>query len=79
MWWTFIKAVWRKEHKVAPTTWLMAVFACIYTVIPVDLIPELLLGPIGFVDDLGVWGVFVALATWEKSRWQENFAAPRRH
>lgn len=78
MWWKFVKAVWRKEHKLAPTTWLTAIFACIYTIVPVDLIPELIFGPIGFVDDLGVWGVFVMLATREKNRWQEKFAADPR-
>ena len=78
MWPKFIKAVWRKEHRLAPMTWLTAVFAFVYTIIPVDLIPELFLGPLGIADDLGVWGIFALLAIREKNRWQEQFVADPR-
>ena len=69
-WWSFTKAVFRGEHKLAPTTWLMGAFTVVYTISPIDLIPELLLPIIGYIDDLGVWGVFLALAAREKSRWE---------
>lgn len=78
MWMKFIKAVWRKEHKLAPMTWLTAIFAFVYTIVPIDLIPELFLGPLGIADDLGVWGIFALLASREKSRWQEQYAADPR-
>ena len=44
-WWNFIKAVFRGEHKLAPTTWIAAVVTVIYTISPLDFIPELFLGP----------------------------------
>ncbi|GAA3637790.1 hypothetical protein GCM10022200_21450 [Microbacterium awajiense] len=69
MWLNFLKAVKNREHRVAPTTWVAAIAAVVYTVAPIDLIPELVLGPLGFVDDLGVWTVFAVLFTREMSRW----------
>jgi uncharacterized membrane protein YkvA (DUF1232 family) len=33
--------------------WLMAA-VLVYLVVPIDLFPELLLGPFGYLDDLGV-------------------------
>ena len=69
-WWTFTKAVFRGEHKLAPTTWIAAVATVIYTISPLDFIPELFLGPLGLVDDLGVWAVFLSLAAREKSRFE---------
>lgn len=70
MWWKFFQAVRRGEYRLSPMTWLTAIGAAIYTIMPVDLIPELFLGPFGFVDDLGLWGVFVMLATREKNQWE---------
>lgn len=75
MWWKFLRAVRRGEHKLSPVTWMTAIAAVLYTVTPVDLIPEIVFGPFGFVDDLGFWGVVVMLATREKNAWE----AARRH
>ena len=69
-WWNFIKAVFRREHKLAPTTWIAAVVTVIYTISPIDFIPEFILGPLGLVDDLGLWAVFLSLAAREKSRYE---------
>lgn len=69
-WWSFIKAVFRGEHKLAPTTWIMAVITVIYTISPVDFIPEIFLGPLGLIDDLGMWAALLALAAREKSRFE---------
>lgn len=70
MWWKFFRAVRRGEHKMSPVTWLAGVAAAIYTIVPVDLIPELIFGPLGLVDDLGMWGIVVMLATREKNAWE---------
>ena len=70
MWWEFLKAVKNRQHRVAPGTWVAAIAALVYTVVPIDLIPELLLGPLGFADDLGIWGIFAVLFTREQRRWQ---------
>ena len=35
---------------------LVGVGALVYGISPVDIIPELLTGPLGFIDDLGVPG-----------------------
>lgn len=69
MWFRFLKAITRREHRVAPTTWVAAVAAVVYTVVPIDLIPELVLGPLGFADDVGVWAVFAVLFAREQRRW----------
>jgi len=73
MWWKFFQAVRSGEYKLSPMTWLTAVGAVLYTIWPVDLIPDWIFGPLGFVDDLGLWGVFVMLATREKNQWEVQF------
>ncbi len=70
MWWRFLKAIKDREHRVAPMTWVAAIAAVVYTFVPVDLIPELILGPLGLLDDLGVWGIFAVLFVREQRRWQ---------
>ena len=37
------------------------VFCCIYIISPVDLLPEVLLGPLGIIDDAGVLGFMLFL------------------
>ena len=76
MWWSFLSAVRRGEHRVAPTTWAAAIGAVVYTFAPVDLIPELVLGPLGFADDLGVWSILALLVVREHHRWQARLQAP---
>lgn len=70
MWWRFFTAVRTRQYKVAPMTWLALAGTVVYTLMPLDFIPEIFLGPIGLVDDLGLWGVMVMLATREKQKWQ---------
>ncbi|MGC4175888.1 YkvA family protein [Demequina sp.] len=69
-WWNFTKAVFHGEHKLAPMTWVAAVATVVYTISPLDFIPELFLGPLGLADDLGLWAVLIALAAKEKSRYE---------
>lgn len=40
--------------------WGMAIFCAIYCVSPVDIVPEIFLGPFGLVDDIGA--VFLGVA-----------------
>jgi uncharacterized membrane protein YkvA (DUF1232 family) len=78
MWWRFLNAVRKRQHRVAPTTWVAAIAAVVYTFAPIDLIPELVLGPLGFVDDIGLWGIFAILFTREQHRWVTAREAPSR-
>lgn len=73
--WKFVTAIKNGEHRVAPTTWAAAIAAVVYTVAPVDLIPELVLGPLGFADDLGLWSIFAVLFVREQRRWQSGVAS----
>ncbi|AWB88713.1 DUF1232 domain-containing protein [Salinibacterium hongtaonis] len=70
--WRFLNAVRRGEHRVSPTTWIAAIAAAVYAISPIDLIPELLLGPLGFADDIGVLGILAVLVARERRRWQEQ-------
>ena len=70
MWWRFFTAVRKGQYKVAPLTWLAFAGTVAYTLMPLDFIPEILLGPVGLIDDLGLWGVMVLIATREKQKWQ---------
>jgi uncharacterized membrane protein YkvA (DUF1232 family) len=68
MWRAFFRAVRRGEHRVASLTWIALAGTILYTVWPIDLIPDVV--PIvGLLDDLGLWGVMVMLATRERQRW----------
>ncbi|WP_169580797.1 MULTISPECIES: YkvA family protein [Microbacterium] len=71
----FVRAIKRGEHRVAPTTWAAAITAAVYTVVPLDLIPELVLGPLGLADDAGIWTIFAVLSTREYARWRAGLTA----
>jgi len=43
---------------------LVAIGAIVYGVSPIDVIPELLTGPLGFLDDAGVF-VGAGIAIWK--------------
>ena len=54
--------------------WLGAVFCSVYCVSPVDLVPEMALGPFGIVDDVGavvagVWSCLNAVQTRKARAW----------
>ena len=72
MWWRFLKAIKDREHRLAPSTLMVAVGAVVYTFVPIDLIPELVLGPLGFADDIGVWGILAVLFAREQRRWRSG-------
>ena len=74
MWWSFLKAVRKGQHRVAPTTWIAGIAAVVYTLAPIDLIPEIVLGPLGFVDDIGLWGILAILFAREQRRWLAGLA-----
>ena len=75
MWGTFAKAVMTGKHRLAVGSWVAVVFTVIYTIWPFDLIPELPFGPIGLIDDLGLWGVLAAVLRWERGRFERGAAA----
>ncbi|WP_457098524.1 DUF1232 domain-containing protein [Microbacterium sp. P5_E9] len=77
MWWRFLKAVKTRQHRVAPTTWVAGIAAVVYTIAPIDVIPEVVLGPLGFVDDLGLWGILAILFAREQRRWLASLAPSR--
>ena len=51
---------------------LKALIAGIYTVIPIDLMPEIVTGPIGYIDDLAI--VFGAIIAYKKFKKEQNTA-----
>ncbi|MET0828483.1 MAG: YkvA family protein [Microbacterium sp.] len=75
MLWRFLRAVKNREHRVAPTTAVAATAAVIYAFVPIDLIPELVLGPLGFADDISLWTIFAVLFAREQRRWLAGLAS----
>lgn len=75
MWWSFLKAIRSGQHRVAPTTWISAAAVVVYAIAPIDLMPELVLGPLGLADDLGVWGMFGLIVLREQRRWLAGLEA----
>lgn len=72
MWTRFIKAVLTREWKISPLSWFAVVGTLVYTISPIDAVPELVLPFVGYIDDLGLWGVMTVLAAREKSRWETS-------
>ncbi|MDR6906067.1 uncharacterized membrane protein YkvA (DUF1232 family) [Agromyces sp. 3263] len=68
----FLRAIKDREHRLAPTTWIAGIAAVVYAFVPIDLIPELVLGPLGFGDDIGIWAIFAVLFMREQRRWQDS-------
>ncbi len=72
MWGKFLKAILKGEWKLSPMSWVAAIGTLMYVVSPIDVIPELFLPFIGYIDDLGLWGVMSILAAREKGQWEES-------
>ena len=72
MWGKFIKAIFKGEWKLSPLSWLAAVGTVIYVLSPIDVVPELFVPVLGYIDDLGLWGVMTLLAAREKSTWESS-------
>lgn len=76
-WGQFLKAVFKRQHKLAPLTWITGLAAAIYAVSPIDFIPEIIFGPLGLTEDVGFLGIALALVVREKGRWESQIAAQR--
>nr|PZM99605.1 MAG: hypothetical protein DIU73_01950 [Actinomycetota bacterium] len=76
-WGQFIKAVVKGEHKLATGTWITGIAAAIYAISPIDIISELVLGPLGLADDAGFVAIALALLVREKGRFEAQLAAKR--
>jgi uncharacterized membrane protein YkvA (DUF1232 family) len=72
MWTRFFKAVLKGNWKISPMSWLAVVGTIVYIVSPIDAVPELFIPFVGYIDDLGVWGVMTVLAAREKGRWEAS-------
>jgi uncharacterized membrane protein YkvA (DUF1232 family) len=75
MWGKFFKAVLTGKHTLSGWSIFAVIATVIYTISPIDAIPELFAGPIGFIDDLGLWGVLVAVFRWELGRFEKGAGA----
>ena len=75
MWGKFAKAVFRGEHKLSPWTYVATIATVLYTIWPLDILPDYLLGPVGMIDDLGFWGVLLVILRWELGRFEKGVAA----
>ncbi len=75
MWGKFAKAVLTGKHRLSPWSWIATVVTIVYTLSPLDAIPELLVGPVGLIDDLGLWGVLAAIFRWEFGRFEKGVGA----
>jgi len=71
MWWSFAKAVLSKRHRLSPLSLIAVIGTAIYTIWPIDAVPDLVLGPLGYIDDLGLWGVTLAILNWERGRYEK--------
>jgi len=72
MWGKFVKAVFKGEWKLSPLSWAAAIGTVLYVLSPIDFVPEAFIPVVGYIDDLGLWGVMTLLAAREKSRWESS-------
>jgi uncharacterized membrane protein YkvA (DUF1232 family) len=75
MWGKFTKAVLTGKHRLSPWSIIAAIGTVLYTVSPIDVIPELFVGPLGYIDDIGLWGVLLAILRWELGRFEKGLVA----
>ena len=75
MWGKFAKAVLSGQHRLSAWSIAATIVTILYTVSPIDLVPELFVGPLGYIDDLGLWGVLLAILRWELGRFEKGLAA----
>ena len=62
MWGKFFKAFVNGEWRLSPLSWLAAIGTVIYVLSPIDLVPEAFIPVVGYIDDLGLWGIMSILA-----------------
>jgi uncharacterized membrane protein YkvA (DUF1232 family) len=50
--------------------WAFAIFCAIYCISPIDVLPEVFLGPVGLIDDVGaaVAGLMAAMAAYRAGK-----------
>jgi uncharacterized membrane protein YkvA (DUF1232 family) len=72
MWGKFFKAIVKGEWRLSPLSWLAAIGTVIYVLSPIDLVPEAFIPVVGYIDDLGLWGIMSILAAREKQRWEAS-------
>lgn len=75
MWGEMFKAVFTGKHKLSPWTIIATIGMIVYTVSPIDVVPEAFVGPIGYIDDLGLWGVLSLVFGWERRRFEADIRA----
>ena len=53
----------KTNNRMTKKNWIIfgIILCCIYIISPVDLVPEVLLGPLGIIDDAGVLGFMLFL------------------
>ena len=71
-WGRFLKAVAKREWKFSGLTWAGFAATAIYVISPIDFLSEAVFFLVGYVDDIGIWGVSLLLLTREKQRWEES-------
>ncbi len=72
MWWKFAKAVLSGQYRLSPWSIVAAIGTVVYTISPIDVVPELFVGPLGYIDDLGLWGVLLMILRWELGRFEKR-------
>lgn len=72
MWGRFVRAIVKGQWKISPVSWIAVVGTLVYVISPIDAVPEIIVPFVGYVDDLGLWGVMSVLAAREKGRWEAS-------
>jgi uncharacterized membrane protein YkvA (DUF1232 family) len=68
-------AIPTRKHRLPRWAWVLLIATIIYDISPIDLIPEGILGPFGFADDVALTTVVLAFLGWKFGRPQKNVAS----
>jgi uncharacterized membrane protein YkvA (DUF1232 family) len=70
-WRSLMRLIKDKSYKIPLVRKILYIISLIYVISPIDFIPELLVPPLGFIDDIGALAFFLMLILYEIDQYED--------